>query len=490
MIARNSRFSASDPLKARLLVLIGLWIVSIVAMSLLSPYFLQASTVPYLLQYVPVLGLLGLGQTLVVLAGGPGIDLSVGAIVSLVSVIVGALLAVGLNIWLACAAGLVAGALLGLINGILVNYLRIPSLMATLATMFAYGGLALATTEGRPFSNFPEGFAWLGLGQTFGIPNSFLFVLLPVAVILHVMLTRTVIGRHRRAVQVGKLLGMQLDRQAKRLGMLEDARHFLDREGDALAEPVDRVDQPFGMALVHAGDDHFVDIAGAVVLEFRRQSVGGEPGGDDMHRARLADAARDPQHLQFGGDVEPVAGLDLQRGDAFGKQRIDARQRQRQKLFLARLAGVANRRQDAAAGPRDLLVAGAFKAHLEFAGAVAAIDDVGVAVDQAGRDHAPIKVAGRRIAPGGGQIGVGADPGNGAAVDDDRGALDEAATRLTLVHDCDCGIAENLHPARSYPVRNFSKSKHNRISMSRLILALCLNLSTSLPSRDDERRSE
>lgn len=196
MIARNSRFSASDPLKARLLVLIGLWIVSIVAMSLLSPYFLQASTVPYLLQYVPVLGLLGLGQTLVVLAGGPGIDLSVGAIVSLVSVIVGALLAVGLNIWLACAAGLVAGALFGLVNGILVNYLRIPSLMATLATMFAYGGLALATTEGRPFSNFPEGFAWLGLGQTFGIPNSFLFVLLPVAVILHVMLTRTVIGRH------------------------------------------------------------------------------------------------------------------------------------------------------------------------------------------------------------------------------------------------------------------------------------------------------
>lgn len=196
MIARYSRFAASDPLRARLIVLVGLWIVAIVAMSLLSPYFLRASTIPYLLQYVPVLGLLGLGQTLVVLAGGPGIDLSVGAIVSLVSVIVGALLAIGLNIWMACGAGLVAGALFGLVNGVLVNYLGIPSLMATLATMFAYGGLALATTNGQPFSNFPDHFAWLGQGQTLGLPNAFLFVLLPAAIILHVMLTRTVIGRH------------------------------------------------------------------------------------------------------------------------------------------------------------------------------------------------------------------------------------------------------------------------------------------------------
>lgn len=196
MIVPHSRFATSDPLRARLIVLVGLWIVAVVAMSLLSPYFLKASTVPYLLQYVPVLGLLGLGQTLVVLAGGPGIDLSVGAIVSLVSVVVGALLAVGLNIWMACATGLVAGALLGWVNGVLVNYLGIPSLMATLATMFAYGGLALATTNGQPFSNFPAEFAWLGQGQTLGLPNAFLFVLVPVAIILHVMLTRTVIGRH------------------------------------------------------------------------------------------------------------------------------------------------------------------------------------------------------------------------------------------------------------------------------------------------------
>ena len=88
------------------------------------------------------------------------------------------------------------GAGLGLINGLLVNVLRIPSLMATLATMFAYGGLAIATTMGRPIGGLPADFAWLGQERTLGIPNSVLIVLIPVAIILNIMLTRTTIGRH------------------------------------------------------------------------------------------------------------------------------------------------------------------------------------------------------------------------------------------------------------------------------------------------------
>jgi ribose/xylose/arabinose/galactoside ABC-type transport system permease subunit len=185
-----------DPLRARLVLLLCLWLVAIIAMSMLSPYFLQASTLPYLLQYVPILGLLGLGQTLVILAGGPGIDLSVGSIVSLVGVFTGALVSLGLGIWPACIAGLLFGGILGLVNGILINVLNIPSLMATLATMFAYGGIALATTQGAPIAGFPQAFGWLGQGTTFGFPNAFLFVLVPVAIILHVMLTRTTVGRH------------------------------------------------------------------------------------------------------------------------------------------------------------------------------------------------------------------------------------------------------------------------------------------------------
>lgn len=196
MMSSLASWRSTDPLRFRLVVLAVMWIVAIAAMSFVSPYFFRASTVPYLLQYVPILGLLGLGQTLIILAGGPGIDLSVGSIVSLVGVAVGGLFAAGVDIWLASAAGLVLGALLGLVNGVLVNVLRIPSLMATLATMFAFGGLALATTMGRPIGGFPAEFGWLGQGRTLGLPNAFVFVLLPVAVVLHVMLTRTTVGRH------------------------------------------------------------------------------------------------------------------------------------------------------------------------------------------------------------------------------------------------------------------------------------------------------
>jgi ribose/xylose/arabinose/galactoside ABC-type transport system permease subunit len=185
-----------DPLKARLFLLVFLWFATIVVVSLLSPYFLQASTVPYLLQYVPIIGLLGLGQTLVILAGGPGIDLSVGSTMSLTGIVIGALFAAGLGIWPACAIGLLFGCLLGLVNGVLVNVLNIPSLMATLATMFAFGGVALASTRGAPIGGLPAEFGWLGQGNIAGIPNSFLFVLLPVAIVLHVMLTRTRVGRH------------------------------------------------------------------------------------------------------------------------------------------------------------------------------------------------------------------------------------------------------------------------------------------------------
>ncbi len=63
---------------------------------------------------------------------------------------------------------------------------------------------------------------------------------------------RAVGGGELRAAEIGKLLGMQLDGQAERLGLVEDAGDLVRREGDAFAEAVDRVDQAFGMRLLAA----------------------------------------------------------------------------------------------------------------------------------------------------------------------------------------------------------------------------------------------
>ena len=220
MIARG----LDDPIRKRLVFLIGLWAIAILVSSLLSPHFLQPGTLPFLLQYVPILGLLGMAQTLVMLAGGPGIDLSVGSMVSLIGLAVAGLFHLGVDIYLAAALGLVLGAVLGGINGVLINVVGIPSLMATLATMFGYGGLAVALTGGLPIGGLPDHFTWLGQGQTLTVPNHFLFVFVPVAIALHVMLTHTVVGNHIYAAgndeRAAHLVGVKVKRLRTGLYML------------------------------------------------------------------------------------------------------------------------------------------------------------------------------------------------------------------------------------------------------------------------------
>jgi ribose/xylose/arabinose/galactoside ABC-type transport system permease subunit len=205
-----------DRLGGRVPFLLGLLVAVVAGAALLSPFFLQESTLPYLLQYVPVIGLLGIGQTLIILAGGPGIDLSAGSTLSLVGIAVAALVAGGLDPYAASLIGLVIGGALGAINGVLVAKVGIPSLIATLATMFLYGGLAVALTGGRPIGGMPESFGWLGQGTLLGLPNQFVFVFLPVALALHVVLTRTRPGSHIVATgnddRAAHLLGIKIVR--------------------------------------------------------------------------------------------------------------------------------------------------------------------------------------------------------------------------------------------------------------------------------------
>lgn len=185
-----------DPLTQRLFFLFGLLIAAVFAGALLSPHFLQASTVAYLLQYVPVLGVLGMAQTLVMLSGGPGIDLSLGATMSLVGLAIAGLFGLGVPLILACVIGLGIGGLLGAVNALLVCVLKVPSLMGTLATFFAYSGLALALTGGSPIGGIPNWFGTLAQGRFLGIPIHMWVVFVPLAIMLHVMLSRTRIGSH------------------------------------------------------------------------------------------------------------------------------------------------------------------------------------------------------------------------------------------------------------------------------------------------------
>ncbi len=188
-----------DLLSQRMFFLFGLLVAVGILGAFLSPHFLKASTAAYVLQYVPVLGVLGMAQTLVMLSGGPGIDLSVGATLSLVSLAVAGLYGIGVPLLAACLIGLLVGGLLGAANGFLVCVLKVPSLMATLATMFVFSGLALALTGGSPIGGIPDWFGVLSQGRFLGIPIHMWTIFVPLAVVLHIFLTQTRPGSHIHA---------------------------------------------------------------------------------------------------------------------------------------------------------------------------------------------------------------------------------------------------------------------------------------------------
>ena len=153
--------------------------------------------------------------------------------------------------------------------------------------------------------------------------------------------------------------------------------------------------------------------------------MGAEEGGFHPHIARGGDPAGDAQHLDLGVDVEPVARLDLDDRDTLGDQRIGAGQGIGQQIVLGRVASGGDGRDDPAAGARHLFVARPIEAHLEFARAVAAKDDMGVTVYQGGGDQTALHV----LTPFGQvrwQIGLRPDPADLSVVVRDRAVLDEA----------------------------------------------------------------
>ena len=144
-------------------------VVMIVALSLLSPYFLTTRNLSNILSQISDVGIMAAGAFLIILIGG--IDLSVAAVMALTMMVSGWLYAQhGLPFVLALVAGLLVGALIGLINGILLTVGKVQAFVATLATMSAALGLALVVTNGNTINGFPEWFGNLTHTKVLGIP--------------------------------------------------------------------------------------------------------------------------------------------------------------------------------------------------------------------------------------------------------------------------------------------------------------------------------
>jgi rhamnose transport system permease protein len=141
----------------------GAIVVLALVMAAVAPgYFSPANLRDLFLANLPVL-LVAIGMTLVIVAGE--IDISVGSVFAICAVVAGVLAKAGMPVWLAGAAACLLGALFGSINGALVAYAGIPSIVVTLATMVALRDGLRWTTEGAWVQDLPRAFQWLGLTQ-------------------------------------------------------------------------------------------------------------------------------------------------------------------------------------------------------------------------------------------------------------------------------------------------------------------------------------
>lgn len=173
--------------------LIGLCLV----LWILTPHFLTVSNLLNIAQQTSINAIIAVGLTFVIINGG--IDLSVGSIVAFSGVVMASLLERAVPVPIAVLAGLGAGSLCGLVNGVLISFGRLPPFIATLGMMSVARGGALLYSDGRPISGFGEGFRWLATGEVAWIPVPIL-LMMAVYAVAHFVLRRTPFGRYVFAI--------------------------------------------------------------------------------------------------------------------------------------------------------------------------------------------------------------------------------------------------------------------------------------------------
>ncbi len=175
---------------------IGLGVLCAVLWAL-TPHFLTVSNLLNVVQQTSINAIVAVGMTFVIISGG--IDLSVGSIVALSGVVLGALLQGGQPLPVAVSAAFAVGIACGLLNGALVSGGGLPPFIATLGMMSVARGAALVFTEGRPISGFDDGLRSIATGSIGFMPAP-VVVMIVVYVVAHLVLTRTTFGRYVYAI--------------------------------------------------------------------------------------------------------------------------------------------------------------------------------------------------------------------------------------------------------------------------------------------------
>jgi rhamnose transport system permease protein len=204
--------------KSRELTLFIVLLVLVGATAAVKPDFLNLQNLRDVLLNVSIIGLLTAGMTIVMLMRH--IDLSVASVVGVSAYAVGSLFVMfpHMPVVVAMLAGVSIGCAIGFVNGALVTFGRVPSLVATLSTLYIVRGADYAWVHGGQINatSLPDAFAALATGSLLGVPNLVLIALV-VLIALSVYLKQYRGGREHYAIgsnpEAARLAGIRVDRR-------------------------------------------------------------------------------------------------------------------------------------------------------------------------------------------------------------------------------------------------------------------------------------
>jgi len=160
-------------------------VLLIAVTAILEPRFVETNSLRNLALNASIFAILAVGQTLVIVTRN--VDLSVGSVLGLSAFLAGDLLSgdQGLALPIVFALGIALGAACGLLNGVLVTWGRVPALVVTLGTLYAFRGIAFLWTDGRQVNaeTLPDAFLNLGTDSVLGVPFLVLIALIVVVAV-------------------------------------------------------------------------------------------------------------------------------------------------------------------------------------------------------------------------------------------------------------------------------------------------------------------
>lgn len=188
-------------------------VIIVLFLSIFTGTFLSADNIMQVLRQASVYAIMGVGMTFVIITGG--IDLSQGSLLALCCVTSCFTINATGSMWLGILVAVLTGAIIGLINGIVVAYVKIPAFIMTLGSMYVVRGFTLYITNSTQVSVKHADFKIIGQGFLLGIPIP-VYVFIAVGMIAYIILEHTASGRYILAIGSNKatarLSGVKVER--------------------------------------------------------------------------------------------------------------------------------------------------------------------------------------------------------------------------------------------------------------------------------------